>query len=140
MDRQPKHFNPETTLGAATVQELQLELIRRTRPGATDGNRIVADLLANPALWVSAMMERFCFSNPGKLATIGLIKLRDLPENFWNADTLYILTPDVASAHKLGASAENWGGMVLIHDDLADVQSAIGGSGRENAVVSIWWD
>ncbi|MBV7331638.1 hypothetical protein KFU94_26070 [Chloroflexi bacterium TSY] len=140
MSSQPKQFTPQIMLGEATVQEIQLELIRRTRPGETDGDRIVADLLAHTELWESAIMERFCFSNPGKLPTIGLIKLRDLPYNFWNADSLYILTPDVASARKLADLAEDWGGMVLLHDDLEDVQQAIGSSGRQNAVVSIWWD
>ncbi len=69
-----------------------------------------------------------------------MIKLRDLPENFWNADSLYILTPDVASAQALLPIAEQWGGMVLLHDDLEDVQDALGGTGRDQGVVSVWWD
>ena len=124
----------------ATVQEIQLELIRRTRPGEIHGDRIVRDLAAHFELWEAAMMDRFCFSNPGKLPSIGLIKLRDLPENFWNADSLYILTPDIASAHALATIVEEWSGMVLVHDDLEDVQSALGGTGRDQAVVSVWWD
>ncbi|MEZ4657003.1 MAG: hypothetical protein R2911_05480 [Caldilineaceae bacterium] len=81
------------------------------------------------------MMDSFCFFNPGKLPSIGLIKLRDLPENFWNADSLYILTPDVASAHALAALAETWGGMVLVHEDLENVQSALGGTGA----ITLWF-
>lgn len=124
----------------ATVQEIQLELIRRTRPGEFNMERVLADLAAHRNLWEAAMMDTFCFSNPGKLPRIGLIKLRDLPENFWNADSLYILTPDVESARSLVEIAEHWGGMVLLHDDLDDVQSALGGTGRDQAVVSVWWD
>ena len=75
MNSQPKQFSPKATLDTATVQEIQLELIRRTIPGLVDGDRIVTDLLAHPVLWEAAMMERFCFSNPGKLATIGLINI-----------------------------------------------------------------
>lgn len=124
----------------ATVQEIQLELIRRTRPGDIAGDRIVADLIAHRDLWEAVMMDTFCFSNPGKLPRIGLLKLRDLPENFWNADSLYILTPDVERARILAPIAETWGGMVLLHDDWNDVQSALGGTGGDQAVLSVWWD
>lgn len=127
-------------LRKATIQEIQLELIRRTLPGLVDGERIVADLLTHRGLWEAAMLDRFCFSNPGKLPRIGLIKLRDLPENFWNADTLYVLTPTIEDAQALLPLAEEWGGMVLLHDDLDDVQNTLGGTGREQAVVSVWWD
>lgn len=76
------------------------------------------------------------------MPSVGLIKLRDLPENFYNADTLYILTPDAASARQLAAIAEDedWGGMVLVHDDQDDVERALGGWGLDGAVASIWWD
>lgn len=68
----------------ATVQEIQLELIRRTRPGEFNMERVLADLAAHRDLWEAAMMDTFCFSNPGKLPRSGLIKLRDLPENVAN--------------------------------------------------------
>jgi hypothetical protein len=140
MNRSSKPTKPALLLRDATVQEIQLELIRRSRPGEFPGERVVADLTAHPELWEAAMMDTFCFSNSGKLPRIGLIKLRDLPENFWNADSLYILTPDVASARALVEIAEHWGGMVLLHDDLEEVQGALGGTGHDQAVVSVWWD
>lgn len=72
----------------------------------------------------------------------GLIKLRDLPGNIWNVDTLYILTTDSRSAHQLSeiVEAEEWGDMVTVHYDLRDVEGALGGTGKEYAIVSIWWD
>lgn len=140
MNKPSEHTEPPLLLRDATVQEIQFELIRRARPGEIAGDRIVADLIAHRELWEAAMMDTFCFSNPGKLPRIGLLKLRDLPENFWNADSLYILTPDVASAQALMPLAEQWGGMVLLHDNLDDVQDALGGTGRDQAVVSVWWD
>lgn len=102
----------------------------------------MASLLAHHDLWEAVMIDRFCFSNPGKLPTMGLIKLRDLPQNFYNADTLYILTPDAASARQLAEiiEDEDWGGMVQVHDGQDDVERALGGWGRDGAVVSIWWD
>lgn len=135
-----KSIDPSLLLRNATVQEIQLELIRRARPGDLPGERIIADLAAHPDLWEAVMIDSFCFSNPGKLPTIGLIKLRDLPENFWNADSLYLLTPDLKAAHALLPIVEKWGGMALLHDDLDDVQRALGGTGRDQAVISVWWD
>jgi hypothetical protein len=72
----------------------------------------------------------------------GLIKLRDLSENHWNVDTLYILCPDATRARQMSeiAETEDWGGMVSVHENRAEVESALGASGRPSAVVSIWWD
>ena len=128
------------TLPEATVQEIQLELIRRTRFDAFDGERVVADLLAHRDLWTAAMMDRFCFSRPGKLPSIGLIKLRDLADNFWNVDTLYVLTPDGKTASQLAQIADNWGGEARVHDAVDEVEEALGAYGMEAAVVSVWWD
>jgi hypothetical protein len=129
-------------LTEATVQEIQLELIRRTQFNAFDGERVVAALAKHRDLWEAVLMDRFCFSNPGGLPSAGLIKLRDLADNYWNVDTLYVLCPDAARARQLGelAESEGWGELVTVHDDEREVESALGGSGRRQAVVSIWWD
>ena len=126
----------------ATVQEIQLELIRRTRFNSFDGERVVASLLAHRTLWEATLMDRFCFSNPGRLPTDGLIKLRDLADNIWNVDTLYILAPNRDCARQLAslAEVENWGGMVRVHTDQRAIDDALGGIEEKHAVVSIWWD
>jgi hypothetical protein len=129
-------------LADATVQEIQLELIRRTRFNAFDGERVVASLLAHRTLWEATLLDRQCFSNPGRLPTDGLIKLRDLADNIWNVDTLYILVPNRDCARELAdlAEAEDWGGMVQVHADQRDIDDALGGVEEKHAVVSIWWD
>ncbi len=134
-------FNPSVPLEKATVQEIQFELIRRTQYNALDGKRVLASLLAHSDRWQSVLLDRLSLSNPGKLPSMGLIKLRDLADNFWNADTLYILTPNTQSAKKLAAiiETEDWGGMVRVHDP-EDVDRALGGSEPDQAVVSLWWD
>jgi hypothetical protein len=73
---------------------------------------------------------------------MGLIKLRDLGDNLWNADTLYILTPTEAAARRLAVlcETEDWGGMVQVHANENEVDDALGGSEPEQAIVSIWWD
>jgi hypothetical protein len=68
----------------ASVQDIQLELLRRTSYNALDGERVCASLLRYRHLWLAALLDR-----PGGSGMSGLIKLRDLPENLWNADTLY---------------------------------------------------
>src|SRR5437764_5972271 len=97
----PASFNPFVSLAEATVQDIQLELIRRTRFNGADGERVIASLMAHRYLWEAVLLDRLGVSRPGRLPAAGLIKLRDLPDNIWNADTLYILTPDEATARKI---------------------------------------
>jgi len=129
-------------LAIATVQDIQLELMRRTKFNAFDGERVVASLLAQKPLWQAVLMDRFCLANGPRLPSCGLIKLRDLAANIWNVDTLYILAPNPDCARKLAKIVENedWGGMVRVHCDWKDVDSALGGAEDEQAIVSIWWD
>jgi hypothetical protein len=129
-------------LSKSTVQEIQLELLRRAGGDGYNAEVIIASLLQHKDLWESAMLDRFCFSNPGRLPSIGLIKLRDLADDFWNADTLYILTPNVEAAKKLSKIIKRaeWGGMMQLHTDQKDIDSALGSGREERAVISIWWD
>ena len=129
-------------LTEATIQEIQLELIRRTRFNAFDGPRVLAGLNAHRNLWDAVLLDRFGIAKPGKLPMMGLIKLRDLPTNIWNVDKLFILTPNVTSAKKLTKIVKNedWGGMVLLHSDREELDNALGGTIEPHAVVSIWWD
>jgi hypothetical protein len=130
-------------LSETTVQEIQLELLRRTEIEALNGQKIHDSLLKHRALWTAVMLDRFVLDNGRKLPSLGLMKLRNLPDDYWNADTLYILTPDIASARRLAeiAEEEHWGGLVRVHDDSHEVCMALGSFRDEKqAVVSIWWD
>ena len=128
-------------LTEATVQEIQLELIRRTRYNAFDGERVYAALMRHQELWEAVLMDRPGLSHGG-LSAMGLIKLRDLSDNHWNVDTLYILCPDARSARRLAdnAESEGWGELVQVHDGQEAVGRALGSSHSEQAIVSIWWD
>lgn len=129
-------------LGEASCQEIQLELIRRLRFNAFDGARVAAALLEHRDLWQAVMMDRVSISNPGRLPALGMVKLRDLPDNDWNVDTLYILTRDQAAAEKLAEifNMRKWGGMVSVHAEPEDVDNALGGAEPGQAIVTIWWD
>lgn len=129
-------------LADAAIQEIQLELIRRTRFNSCDGEQIARSLLANRALWEAVYMDRVGVVRAGRLPAMALIKLRDMPANIWNVDTLYVLTPDAKSAHALAdiARIEDWGGEVSVRDNGDEVDDALGGAEDGQAIVKIWWD
>jgi hypothetical protein len=72
----------------------------------------------------------------------GLIKLRDLPDNLWNADILFLMTPTRDAAQQLAriAEEEDWGGEVHVYLDQQDMDRALGTGRQEYGLVSIWWD
>jgi hypothetical protein len=131
-----------TPLGEATIQEIQLELIRRRHFHAFDGERVADCLTEHRDLWEAAMMDRLAISHPGRLPTMGLMKLRDYSRDEWNVDTLYILTRSKEDAVKLADifNKRQWGGMVDVHTDAEEVDNALGGARPGQAIVSIWWD
>jgi hypothetical protein len=138
-------MNELASLRDASVQEIQLELLRRTRFNALDGERVVASLRAHRDLWLAALLDRPGipeYGNPGRLLVSGLIKLRDLPDDFWNADTLYVLTGMREQARQLARiiKEEDWGGQVWVCENQEEIERAIG-SGREDyGLLSVWWD
>jgi hypothetical protein len=138
-------MNDPVTLRDASVQDIQLELLRRSRFNAMDGEKVYASLLKHRDLWLAALLDRPGLPNyaePGRLLISGLIKLRDLPDDLWNADTLFILTPTRQAAVRLAgiAEKEGWGGEVQVYKDQAEIDRALG-TGREDfGLLSVWWD
>jgi hypothetical protein len=136
---------PEPTLRDATVQELQLELIRRTSFNAMDGERVYASLLRHRQLWTAAILDRTGlpeYDKPRRLLLLGLIKLRDLPHNDWNADTLFVLTPGPEAARELARiiEEEDWGGEVHVYEDAQEIGQALGTTEPGYGLLSVWWD
>ncbi len=133
-------------LREATVQEIQLELIRRTKYNAFDGERIYASLMKHRELWQAVLLDRPGLANyqkPRHLLMSGLIKLRDLDDNLWNADTLFILTAKREQAVQLARiiEEEDWGGeKPIVHDDQEEIDYALGTGRQEYGLLSIWWD
>lgn len=133
---------PTLPLGEATAQDIQLEIIRRRRFNEFDGQAVAALLFEHRELWQAAMMDRLALTGFGDLPAMGLIKLRDLPYNLWNVDTLYLLAPDKAAAQKLAEifNLETSGGMASVYDDPKEVDHALGSGREKRAIVAIWWD
>ena len=101
-------FDPSTSLATATVQDIHLELIRRSEHNAFHGARVLADLLAHRQDWQAVLFDTYGLATDHGLPT-RLIKLRDMASNDYNADTLYILAVNEAAAHRLTVLAEAWG-------------------------------
>ncbi len=133
------------TLRDASVQDIQLELIRRTSFNAFNGERIYASLLRHRDLWLACLLDRPGVVNYAKrtlLRTAGLIKLRDLPDNYWNADDLFILTATHEQARQLAriAEEEDWAGEIRVVEDQEEIDNALGTGRDEYGLVTIWWD
>jgi len=138
-------MNPSLLLRDATVQEIQLELLRRTKFNDFDGERVCASLLKHRDLWLATILDRpgmGDYAEPCLLLISGLIKLRDLNRNLWNADQLFILTKTHDEARQLAriAEEENWFGEAHVYDDQEEVDRALGARRRGNGLLSVWWD
>jgi hypothetical protein len=124
-------MNDTLRLRDASVQNIQMELLRRTSINALDGERVVASLLRHRALWLAVLLDRPGVPNyaePHLLLTGGLIKLRDLADNIWNADTLFILTRTHEQARQLARiiEDEDWGGEIHVVQNQAEIDHALG--------------
>jgi hypothetical protein len=51
-------MNETLSLRDASVQDIQLELLRRTRFNALDGEKVCASLLRHRHLWRAALLDR----------------------------------------------------------------------------------
>ena len=136
------------SLRDASAQDIQLELLRRTQFNTMNGERIVASLLKHRDLWMAVLLDRQGLANhaePGLLLMSGLIKLRDLPYNVWNADTLFILTRTHEQANRMAQviaeEEDDWvGGMTHVYDEQAEIDRALGTGRKNNGLLSVWWD
>jgi len=133
-------------LQEATVQQIQLELMRRTRFNTFDGPTVVASLQRHQELWLAAYMDRFGLyhkEHPDWLPAFSLIQLRDLRRDEWNVDTLCVLTSSVDDARKLAeiAEEEDWEAQeVIVQDNEEELRMALGTSPCHFGVLTAWWD
>jgi hypothetical protein len=118
-------------------------MIRRAS-GNFDPEEIAEFLLQQQELWVAAIL--YCVSTLPHRATPliqvpVLYHLTELPEDYWYADTLYVLTPDLAAAKKLvELGKEAIGGMTTIFSE-AQVNLMLPILRNKNhRIVWFWWD
>lgn len=133
----------EKRLGDATVQEIQLEMFRRSVASNFDVDGFIAVLLDNRELWRGAISDRLGVNEGGHwLQPSSLIKLRDIDQNTWNADALYVLCPDRAAGDALIAKLpmERFACMATVDADARVVDRALGGEEDGVVIVRFWWD
>jgi len=131
-------FDPSTPLATATVQDLHLELIRRSEHNAFHGARVLAGLLAHRQDWQAVLFDTYGLATDYGLPS-RLLKLRDMAYNDYNADTLYILAVNAEAAQRLAALAESWGGEPHIYSQ-EETERALGTSCTNECLVEMWWD
>jgi len=118
------------TIGTATYQSIQLDLIRRSSFNNFDGPLVARELLQHRPLWCAAILDR--------LGDDALIKLRDIDANYWNTDTLYILSSG-ANNRALSALARHWRADATQWVKGAAASQLLGTSGQYQ-ILEVWWD
>ncbi len=117
-------------LTEATVQEIQLELIRRHQHNYFEGEEVAEDLMAHREWWEAVLMD----------TGARLVKLRDLADNFWNVDTLYILAANEHSARRLAELGERClADTVSVYEE-EETRWELGGGIEQQRLVTMWWD
>ena len=134
----PTMFDPSTPLATATVQDIHLELIRRSEHNAFHGERVLAGLLAHRQDWQAVLFDTYGLATDRGLPA-RLLKLHDMVYNDYNADTLYILAVHAEAAQRLVTLAESWGAEPHIYNQ-ADTERALGTSCTNERLVQMWWD
>ncbi|MEV6277675.1 hypothetical protein [Nocardia sp. NPDC051832] len=133
-------------MSEATVQEIQLELIRRSSFNNFDGELVAGSLERHRDLWLAVYIDRFGLAHEEHrdwFASGSLIKLRDLRGDLWNVDTLVVLTEDLDKAKELARVAETdkWqADEVAVQDNVEELSFALGCGHTRHRVLSVWWD
>jgi hypothetical protein len=131
-------FDPSIPLATATVQDIHLELIRRSEHNAFHGEMVLEDLLAYRQDWQAVLFDTYGLATDHGLPA-RLLKLRDMAANDYNADTLYILAVNAEAAQRLAALAESWGADPHIYSQ-EETERALGTSCPNGCLVQMWWD
>ena len=126
------------------IQQLELEIIKNTEHNNFEGKRVAKDLEDNQFLWRGVIMDRMAIirvmssDKPFYTAGINLIKLRDIEQGIWNADTLFILSSE-SDDKKLEEMAKAWNAdeVSWISEEQANMWL---GGGKNKRVLMVWWD
>lgn len=110
------------------VQKIQFELMKLASFNNFDGKDVVSDLIKNRDLWKSCVMDRN-----------DLLKLRDIPDNVWNVDVLYILT-EQKNLEALIEISEYWFPNKLNVIEKKEANELLRMGGGTDVILSIWWD
>lgn len=130
--------------GAPTVQQIQLEIIRRGGYNAFRGDRVYAWLASHRSAWVSAAFGRLRTKVKDRRAVIESLTrfntVTELVDDGWNADELWLVAPDAAAAERLRTVAQvHWfaDNVTTLTEEEA---RRVAGVESPAQVVELWWD
>jgi hypothetical protein len=65
-----------------------------------------------------------------------------LPDIYWNADTLFVLTESWAQAGELArlTEEEDCGGEIQVYQDREEIDRALGTGRDDYGVLTVWWN
>ena len=109
------------------TQELQFELMKKASFNNFHADQVVGDLKANTHLWDAALMDR-----------CSLITLRDLAEDIWNVDTLYILTS--MKSEQLYELARAWNPSSLRWIEGDEATEMLDAYVSGDYILCVWWN
>jgi len=97
------------------------------------------------SLWRAVLMDRLGYvsEREGRQIVSDLIKLRDLSDNCWNVDDMYILTDTLDQAQELQRiqEEEQWlAGNVTVIENQQELSRALGSFPASGFIISFWWD
>ena len=128
-----------------TIQDLIFEIMERSSYNEFNGKAVVKDLQSHKDLWKGVVMDREYGSfdpvdRDGFKHGIDLIKLRDICDNIYNVDTLFIL-PSGKDDEALRKLALGWDADEVDWVGNGDHYSlGIGGKNSDIKILRIWWD
>ncbi|MFO0630528.1 MAG: GTPase domain-containing protein [Polyangiales bacterium] len=127
-----------------TVQDLQLELVRRGGYNAFRGDRIASSLAAHRGLWRAVMFgrPRVTTIDGGQRyeARTWLNPVLEIADDAWNADTLWVVAHDADAAARVRALGEtHWFADEAQTLD-ADAAKRWADVDPPAVVVQLWWD
>ncbi len=107
-----------------TTQEIQFELLRNCPKFKDNSEIIIKSLIENQAHWDSMIVDNEM-----------MVKLRDIGDNIWNADTIYILTHDKSAMEPI---VESW--YPSAWEWVSDVNDYLCGIDVDAHVIKIWFN
>jgi hypothetical protein len=124
----------------ATVQELNLELMKRGSFNSFDGEKIVKSLQDHPDLWIGAMMVQ------ESVGEQDLISLRDMNNpkygyDAWNIGTLFISAKQGKEKElEQLAKSDEWSADEIDYIKPDKLGSMLGTGRPTFQVLRVWWD
>ena len=108
------------------TQQLQFELMKKASFNNFDADKVIKDLKANTHLWDAALMDQ-----------PDLKKLRDLPSDIWNVNTLYILT--AMKSEQLYKLASAWNPSTIRWIEGEQAANRLGAYISGDYILCLWW-